>query len=207
MKIINCNNCGIEIEIKNGNQKYCVQCRNERDIKCRKTFKQTIEYKKKDKEYRIKHNEEIIKYQKEYCVKNREKRSKYMKEYNSRPEIKLRNNNYRKQRRKDDKEYNLKRRIGCQFRNTLKRYTKEGKIKTTNKYGIDFKKIIEHLKPFPKDIKKYHVDHIKPISSFKLVNPDGSMNEEEIKKAFAPENHQWLLAKDNLKKWKNEVVR
>ena len=25
-------------------------------------------------------------------------------------------------------------------------------------------------------------------------------NKEEIKKAFAPENHQWLLAKENLKK-------
>jgi len=61
-------------------------------------------------------------------------------------------------------------------------------------YGIDYEKIIEHLKPFPKDLSKYHIDHIKPLCKFDLTK------KEEVKKAFAPENHQWLLVTDNLKK-------
>ena len=64
----------------------------------------------------------------------------------------------------------------------------------SKKYGIDYKAIIEHLKPFPKDISIYHIDHIKPLCSFDLTSP------KEVKKAFAPENHQWLLARDNLMK-------
>lgn len=56
------------------------------------------------------------------------------------------------------------------------------------------KEIIEQLKPFPKDLSKYHVDHIKPLCSFDLTKP------EEIKRAFAPENHRWLLIEENLNK-------
>ena len=41
---------------------------------------------------------------------------------------------------------------------------------------------------------RLHIDHIKPLCSFDLTNL------EEVKKAFAPENHRWLLAKDNLAK-------
>ena len=79
----------------------------------------------------------------------------------------------------------------------LKAYSKTGKIMKSKDYGINYKKIIEHLKPFPKDIEKYEVDHIVPLSWFNFNN------KEEIKWAFAPENHQWLLAKDNRKKHNN----
>ena len=76
----------------------------------------------------------------------------------------------------------------------LKKYSTTGKIHSSNKYGINYSKIILYLSPFPKDISKYHIDHKIPLCSFNLENP------EEIKKAFAPENHQWLLAEENLKK-------
>ena len=65
---------------------------------------------------------------------------------------------------------------------------------SASKHGISYKLIIEHLKPFPEDLSKYHVDHIKPLCSFDLTNS------EEIKIAFAPENHQWLTAKENKEK-------
>jgi len=68
---------------------------------------------------------------------------------------------------------------------------------------VDYEKIIEHLKPFPNNINKYHVDHIKPLCSFSFVGEEGSINLEEIQQAFAPENHQWLLAQDNLRKGGN----
>jgi hypothetical protein len=83
--------------------------------------------------------------------------------------------------------------------NALTNYNKTGKSFSSKKYGIDFKKIIDCLKPFPKDIHKWHIDHIIPLSSFDLEDP------KEIKKAFSPENHQWLLASDNIRKG-NKIV-
>ena len=51
---------------------------------------------------------------------------------------------------------------------------------------MEYEAIINHLKPIPEDIRKYHIDHIKPLCSFNFINKDGSSNPEEIKKAFAP---------------------
>ena len=73
----------------------------------------------------------------------------------------------------------------------MKQYSKTGKVTSASKYGINYKKIIEYLKPFPKDIENYEVDHIIPLSWFDFNNP------KEIKWAFAPENHQWLLEEKN----------
>ena len=39
---------------------------------------------------------------------------------------------------------------------------------------------------------EFHIDHIIPLSSFDLNDS------EQIKIAFAPENYQWLTAKENL---------
>ena len=77
------------------------------------------------------------------------------------------------------------------------------KIKKANEYGINYKAIIEHLKPFPKNRHLYHIDHIRPLCSFNFINKDGTQNLEEIKKAFVPENHQWLLTEENLSKGGN----
>jgi len=43
-------------------------------------------------------------------------------------------------------------------------------------YGIDLQKIINHLKPFPKDLKNYDIDHIIPLIKFDLTK------REDIKK-------------------------
>ena len=90
--------------------------------------------------------------------------------------------------------------LRTRFRTALKIYSKTGKILTSRQYGIDYKAIIEHLKPFPEHISKYHIDHIRPLCSFNFINEDGSTNLEEIKIAFAPENHQLLTAFENLSK-------
>jgi hypothetical protein len=76
----------------------------------------------------------------------------------------------------------------------LKLYSKYGKIKSSKKYGIDYKKISEYLGKCPGDIENYHIDHIFPLVAFDLNNV------VHIKAAFAPENHQWLLVNINLKK-------
>ena len=73
-------------------------------------------------------------------------------------------------------------------------------MRSASKYGIDYQIIINHLQPFPEDISKYHIDHIKPLVSFTFIKEDGSTDLEEIKKAFAPSNLQWLTAHENISK-------
>jgi len=75
-------------------------------------------------------------------------------------------------------------------------YSTKGKEISSNKYGINFLAIIEHLKPFPKDIENYHKDHIIPASWF------DHNNLKEIKWCWSPENFQWLRKELNL--WKHD---
>ncbi len=112
----------------------------------------------------------------------------------------LRINQYKIKKRKEDKNFNISTRLRGILRKTLRKYTRTGKIQSSSKYGINHKTIIEHLKPFPQDLSKYHIDHIKPLCSFEFVCLDGSIDLNEIQKAFAPENHQWLTIKENLSK-------
>ena len=147
--------------------------------------------KEKDKEYYQKNKEKYIKRANEWVKRNKPYRKIYMREYN-------------KRKYKENKNFNIAIRLRSNTGRAFKKYIKERKIWKSSKYGINYKAIIEHLKPFPKDISKYHIDHIKPLTSFNFLNSDGSTNFEEIKKAFVPENHQWLLIKDNQKKGANK---
>lgn len=153
--------------------------------------------KEYEKAWDLEHKKEIKARRKEFCKRNKEK----IKEYNQRPEVKERrrkhNNDYLKQRRKNNLNYAIRDRLRASLKGALKAYSKTGKITTSKKYGINYKKIIENLKPFPKNIKNYHIDHIKPLCSFDLNNP------EEVKKAFDKSNLQWLTAKENMKKGSN----
>ncbi len=124
----------------------------------------------------------------------RERKKKRMQQYLLRPEVRERNRlNYNQKYNNNDKFRTMKnlRRI---FNNSFERYSKTGKIYSSREYGINFTAIIEHLKPFPKDIGNYHIDHIIPLSRFDFNNA------QHIKIAFAPENHQWLTIEENLSK-------
>jgi len=101
---------------------------------------------------------------------------------------------YQKNRLINDLNFKIRRRLS----NRLWCVINRGNIPKDNL--INYKAIIEYLQPFPNEICRYHIDHIKPLSSFDLTKPN------EIKKAFAPENHQWLLAKDNLSKGSKIIV-
>lgn len=164
-----------------------------------KEYRQRPEVKAKTKQYR--QTPETRKYMRDYH--KTPKARKYLKAYRETYENKIKKNKYRKER----KITNPKFRITCLLRNrfgkAIQIYTKTGKVRTSKQYGIDYYAIIEHLKPFPENIIEYHIDHIRPLCSFDLEDP------EEIKKAFAPENHQWLLAFDNISKggkWTNVVL-
>jgi len=66
-----------------------------------------------------------------------------------------------------------------------------------NRYAIDYEAIVKYLGECPGKRKHYHIDHIFPLAAFDFNNIT------HIKAAFAPENHQWLRARDNLIKSDN----
>ncbi|HUS49173.1 MAG TPA: HNH endonuclease signature motif containing protein [Candidatus Paceibacterota bacterium] len=94
--------------------------------------------------------------------------------------------------RKEDEQYQIHFRIYNQFRKAYKKYN-EGKL-ISPKGLIDFKLILKSLGDCPGKRTDWHIDHIRPISSFDLTK------EEEILKAWNPENLRWLPAKENLLK-------
>lgn len=97
-----------------------------------------------------------------------------------------------------NKEYNLSVRLRNSLNQMLKKYIQFGKIYYSKKYGINYNNIIEYLKPFPENLSNYEIHHIKPLYTFNFINEDGSTNMDEIKKAFAPENHKLVTKEEHI---------
>lgn len=94
---------------------------------------------------------------------------------------------------------NLRESVRCRFKDWVKgRYSS----KMVNTFGYSFEELRVHLESKFQDRMKWkdygtrgwHIDHIRPLSSFDCSDP------EEIKKAFALENLQPLWWFQNLKK-------
>lgn len=130
-----------------------------------------------------------------YYKKNKDKIKKKTNEYyHKNKELCLKKiADYQNQRKKTDPNYRLSKNLRRLLNQAINYYDKRGVFLVCNKYPIDFASIITFLSPFP-DRKIFQIDHIKPLCSFDLTDP------EQIRNAFIPENHQWLLKKDNLKK-------
>lgn len=154
------------------------------------------EHKKQCKErkriWRLKNLEKVRKQGREYYHSNPERAIASRKR--NLPNRRKNNPAYIKNKMLTDPQFNIRAKLRSRFYRAMKSYTKNGKIMDSNGYGIDYEEVIEHLKPFPKDLSKYHIDHINPLCNFDLTNP------EEVRKAFAPENHQWLTIRENLRK-------
>lgn len=144
--------------------------------------------KERSKQYHKDNRDKTIKQMKQYNDDNKENRIQYYQD--NKKELNLKE----KIRIKNDPIFAIKKRLRGRLQNAFKAYSKNGKVKSSREYGIDYNAIMEHLKPFPKSRELYHIDHIKPLCSFNFED------KEEIKKAFSPDNHQWLLAEDNLSK-------
>ena len=176
----------VKARVKEYNKEYLMKYNQRSENKAKKNENQKrnyqrVEVKAKYKEYRQR-------------VEVKERRKEYLMQYNQFPEVKAKYKQYIKEKYINDNIFRIKSLLRNRLWTALKLYTTTGKIKEADKYGIDYKTIIKYLKPFPKDRHLYHIDHIRPLVSFNLEDP------EEIKLAFAPENHQWLLAYDNLVK-------
>lgn len=204
-----CPICNNLIYGKRKSKKYCsISCRNKNDYlknkekrkRYQKERRKNQEILKRIKEYdKIRHQRDKEKRNlktKRWREANKEKKQKIDKEYYENNKEKYRNYSKKMYRQKYNKnqKYTITYRIRRRLQTELKNYIKKGITNKDNIHHINYKKIIEHLKPFPKNLSEYHIDHIRPLCTFDLTNP------KEVKKAFAPENHQWLTAEQNMKK-------
>lgn len=143
----------------------------------RKNPEKGVEYNSK---YYDKNSKRIKSYGKDYYGENKEAKIEYTRLYQ--------NKRYR-----EDEGFKMRKKLGGALWKVINHYIQTGKIgNPMKKYGIDWKGIIKQLSPIPKDRHLYHVDHIVPLCKFDLTNID------LIQAAFSPENHRWLLAKENL---------
>lgn len=172
--------------------KICITCKERTTISPFSKYCNVCRIKNLKEGYKKKLNWQK-KYQKEYHERKRND-FYYKKKRNERFKI------YWRKRFDEDSQFRIAQRLRNLLYQALKKYTITGKSLASNKYGIDYKQIIKKLQPFPKEINKYHIDHIRPLSSFNLEDP------KEIKKAFAPANLQWLLSSENIKKG-NKIIK
>ncbi len=147
-----------------------------------KTKQYRLTNKIKTKQYRLTNREKLKEYFKQYQKLNKDKRRKYLK------------NKY-----KINKNFRILILLRNRVQKTLTTYTKTGKISSSRSYGIDYQSIINYLSPLPENIQDYNLHHTKPLFTFNFINEDESTNLQEIKKAFAPENHKLLLTEDHRK--------
>lgn len=144
------------------------------------------EYRKDNPEWREKHRLLQEKY--------KEKRKLYRDQYFKRPEVKAKMRDRAKRLRGNNPNFAVADRLRRSLNHALTKYSNTGKMMSSKKYGIDWNEIISSLKPFPKKMQNYEIDHKIPLHTFNLTDI------KEVKKAFSPENLQWLTKYENRSK-------
>ena len=205
-----CEFCGNKIYAKSRARRFCNDfCQRKHYYRRPKINKKIKEYNKvysQRPEVRERNRKRAIKYRQRPSVKERnrilavtkygERRRAFWKEYGKRPEVRVRIRENERLRRLTDKEFAIADRLRRSLNHAMTKYSKTGKIMSSKEYGIDWKKVVEYLKPFPENLRDFEIDHIIPLYTFNLTNP------EEVKKAFAPSNLQWLMKEENRRKGK-----
>ena len=170
-------------------------------------FKRMTYIKEKNKERYELNKESLREKRKKYYYENRfkELENKRLWDYNNRHKI----NTYRKKRYVSDFEYKLLVRLRSRILKVLKNNKKQDK--TIGLLGCTIKKAKEHIESkFVEGMSwdnhgEWHIDHIKPCSSFDLSTYEGQ------KMCFHYTNLQPLWAKDNMSKgakiyWQNRKI-
>ena len=184
----------------------CLETGDENDIKKAKRKEYIKKWYLKNKEHKKQYD---IKYRKEVYNKIRRERRKndpeYRKkinearnEYGKRPDQKIKRNIYLKNKLKTNFNYKLIHTIRVRIKDVLRGHSKSDS--TINMLGCTIEELWKHLEStFKPGMNKenhglWHVDHIKPCSSFDLSKP------EEQVKCFHYTNLQALWAHENLSK-------
>lgn len=111
-------------------------------------------------------------------------------------------NEYHKQRKANDPAYRLLCNLRNRIQDVLKKTATGKTIRTKETFGCPLEEVVKHIESQFKEgmswenygLYTWHIDHIKPLTSFDLSNP------EEVKKANHYTNLQPLWAKDNISK-------
>jgi len=185
MKIKRCEFCNGYFQASRGSMKFCNTLCQRKDYNRRPEIKE--KYRKRMAAYRQNNPEWKEKHRILAVTKYREKRREFWKEYGKRPEVRARIREKDKLRRQTDNEYAIADRLRRSLNHATNKYSNTGKVMSASKYGLDWEKIIESLKPFPKNIKNFEIDHIIPLRTFNLTDS------EQVREAFSPDNLQWLL--------------
>lgn len=159
-----------------------------------KEYNKMPEIKAKRREYYQKPKSKVKAKEHRNKPKVKERIKNYNKKYRKRSKVRARVNGLNRIKFKKDVDFRIKTLIRNRFGFILRKYIKIGKVITSKTHGINYNAIISHLQPFPEDISKFHIDHIKPLCTFDLTDP------KQVKQAFAPKNHQWLTIQENLRK-------
>jgi len=180
---------------KDGINNQCKQCKNKYSKILHNQNKNIINQKKK--EYYQKHKSKIkIKHQ-NYYVKNKTYLLAKCKEYKIKNREKI--NNYHCNRRKKDKQYSILHSLRVRLYNATK-----GRLSDSTKklIGCSLSDLKIHLeKQFKNGMnwenygrKGWHIDHIKPCTSFDLTDP------KQQRECFNYTNLQPLWACENISK-------
>jgi len=221
-----CTQCGLEKELikfekrsasKDGHNASCKVCRSNYYIQRKEQRKKYNEdYYKNNVEhlqeyasgYYHKNQEHMQQYSREYYKKNREARVQYSKDYskNNRKAI----NEYIKNKSDKDINFKLNRRIRATINTEINRSRNKNtkSYKTLELLGCSISearsylesKFLEGMSWDNHGLKGWHIDHIKPLASFDLTDP------EQQKQAFHYTNLQPLWWRENLQKgnkWQN----
>ncbi len=210
MKDKKCSTKGCKILISSGMNKsgLCTKCSSKKWKLEHK--KETAEYThnywldNKDKyqpinqkslaKWRKENPERVKEWGSDYYDKYKDKHKKYSKQHyeDNKKEVSKRHLEYANRRYREAEGFRIRKQLGSALSMVIRVYIKTGKIRNPmKKFSIDWVGIIEVLSPIPKNRSDYQVDHIVPLYKFDLTNI------EQIQLAFAPENHRWLLTKEN----------
>ncbi len=186
-----CEFCKKEFQGRFEGQRFCNFMCQRRHYNRRPEIRE--KYRLRMKKYRATHPEwrEKHRIQQE---KYKEKRKLYRKKYFKREEVKARMRERHKWKLRNDPKFAIADRLRRSLHHALTKYSETGKIMSSKKYGINWREIIESLKPFPQEIQNYEIDHIIPLCAFNLTNSI------EVKNAFSPENLRWLTKSENRSK-------
>lgn len=157
-----------------------------------------VRYKKRQAQYRLNNKDFIKKIEREY--QSRPETKQRLKEYYQREDIRQKRNLRKIERKKLDPQYALSIRARNRIRRALNAIGWKKYSTTKELIGCSFEFLKEHIESQFKDgmswedRSSFHIDHIRPLSSFDLTDP------EQLRAACHYTNLQPLSPIDNMKK-------
>jgi hypothetical protein len=205
----------IKPESRARQNKYCSEWakkHKERIAKVKAEYRQRPEIKERSRKYHAEYrknpsNKEKFAYWRSRHKRDPEaaaKKKAYLAQYYANPEVKKRIAERRRRnenlKRLNDPAFLLKKRTRCRIYKALHRKNISKSTRTVDLVGCSYAFLKEHIEKQFRDgmawdrLGSFHIDHIRPLASFDLTNP------EQLKAAFHWKNLQPLTPEENIKK-------